>query len=125
MMTFDLSAFEASLTAAVERIANPTTLGQAAEAGATVLDEAIISNIVTMDIVDTGEYRDSWKVVPEGASAMEASAATQSEVSHGPPNEFGTSKMAARPAVRTAIDSPDVQERVLEAEAAVLERALT
>lgn len=123
-MTFDLSAFEASLTAAVARIANPGTLGQAVEAGAEVLDAAVVDNVVSMGAVDTGEYRDSWTVVPESASATEASAATQSEVEHGVYVEYGTSKMGARPAARTALDSPDVQERVLEAEAAVLERAI-
>lgn len=143
-MTFDTAAFDAALQQATQRLT--ATLGQAAVAGAEVLTKEIVINVVAMDIVDTGHYRDSWEPVPGEASATEASADAQSEVDYGPVLEYGSSDSAgaspavdangnaqaakakrhvvARPAVRTAFDSPDVHEKILEAEAAAIERVM-
>lgn len=45
--------------------------------------------------VDTGEYRESIHVTPDGAA---------SDVDHSVYNEYGTAHMAPQPALRPAID---------------------
>lgn len=115
MMTFDTAAFEAALEQAAQQLVNEQTLAAAAHAGAEVLTAAIVTNVVAMHIVKTGRYRDSWESVDGQVSATAAEAAAQSDVDYGPHLEYGTQRMAARPAGRNAIDSPDVHDDVLGA----------
>lgn len=115
MMTFDTAAFEAALEQAAQQLVSEQTLAAAAHAGAEVVQEAIQGNIEAMHIVKTGRYLHSWETVDGPSDATSAEAETQSDVDYGPHLEYGTQRMAARPAGRNAIDSPDVHDDVLGA----------
>lgn len=70
------------------------------------LDREYVLTIEEMDIVDQGTYKGSagWKeigdVVEVGSGVKEGS-----EIEYAYHLEFGTSKMAARPALQTAVET--------------------
>jgi Bacteriophage HK97-gp10, putative tail-component len=120
MFTFDTAAFEAALVQGAQQLVSGAKLQGAAHAGAEVLSGGIVTNVVAMHIVKTGRYRDSWEAVDVQASPVQAEAAAQSDVEYAQVLEYGSYRMAARPAVRTAVDSPAVHDDVLQAMAGEL-----
>ena len=69
------------------------------------LEREYVSQIEEMDIVDTGRYKESvgWTevgdIVEAGSGVKEGS-----EIEYAHHLEFGTSKMAARPALQAAVE---------------------
>lgn len=95
-------------------VRNLDELGKDVEAGARKarlrtggeIEREYVKNIDDMKIVDTGRYKDSagWTevgdIVEAGSGVKEGS-----EVEYAPHLEFGTSKMAARPALQGAVET--------------------
>ena len=81
------------------------------------VEREYVQNIETMDIVDTGLYKESTgsqevgDVVEAGSGVKEGS-----EIEYAHYLEFGTSKMAARPALQKAVETvkPQYPNMIIE-----------
>lgn len=99
------------------------TLAEAAMAGAFVQQNRIQEIIREKNIVDTGQLLGSVAAHLDEVGGSRAQTSTGTSVEHGPPNEFGTWKMAARPFMRPGFD--ESQDDAVAAVRARLARALT
>jgi len=87
MTWVNLPQFQAQLAALGDAAAQ--ALGDAALAGATVIQKHTQRNIRAQGLIDTSNYVNSWYTFPVSASGTQAEAATGTPVVYGPIHEFG------------------------------------
>ena len=90
---------------------------QALEAAAVVVEAQAKAIIVEKDIIDTGNLLNSVSYSVQGDSAR-----VGTNVEYGVYQEYGTSRMEARPWLRPAVD--EHQDEIRQAFAAQMKRAL-
>ena len=81
------------------------SISSALESIGELIKEDVVTNIEHLHIIDTGELRDSITSEMKGDDTVSVhDGAPLSGVPHGVYNEFGTSRMAARPHFIPACD---------------------
>ena len=94
-MTVKIEVDDAEVKRAFEKLIDAVEAGELSMVGAEVVYDLSQNDVP----VDTGELRDSGEVLQDGDEAI-----VRYTAEHAAPIEFGTSKMAAQPYLRPAID---------------------